>query len=38
VYGPGHYRFVDYIKVGIVPALLIYVIAILMVPMLWPLV
>ena len=36
VYGPGHYRFVDYIKVGIVPALLIYVIAIVMVPLLWP--
>ncbi len=38
VYGPGHYRFVDYIKVGIIPALLIYVIAILMVPWLWPVV
>jgi di/tricarboxylate transporter len=37
VYGPGHYRFVDYLKVGIVPALLIYVIVILMVPQLWPL-
>jgi di/tricarboxylate transporter len=36
VYGPGHYRFVDYIKVGIVPAVLIYVIAIIMVPLLWP--
>jgi di/tricarboxylate transporter len=37
VYGPGHYRFVDYLKVGIVPAVLIYIIAILMVPLLWPL-
>jgi di/tricarboxylate transporter len=37
VYGPGHYRFVDYIKVGIIPSILIYVIAILMVPLLWPL-
>jgi di/tricarboxylate transporter len=36
VYGPGHYRFVDYVKVGIVPAVLIYIIAILMVPLLWP--
>jgi di/tricarboxylate transporter len=36
VYGPGHYRFVDYVKVGIVPAVLIYFIAILMVPLLWP--
>jgi di/tricarboxylate transporter len=36
VYGPGHYRFTDYLKVGIVPALLIYIIAIIMVPLLWP--
>jgi di/tricarboxylate transporter len=36
VYGPGHYRFVDYVKVGIVPAMLVYVIAITMVPLLWP--
>ena len=28
VYGPGRYRFLDYIQVGIVPAVLIYVIAI----------
>ncbi len=38
VYGPGHYRFVDYVKVGIVPAVLIYIITILMVPLLWPVV
>jgi len=37
VYGPGRYRFTDYFRVGIVPALLIYVIAIGMVPLLWPL-
>jgi di/tricarboxylate transporter len=37
VYGPGRYRFTDYIKVGIVPAVLIYVIATIMVPLLWPL-
>jgi di/tricarboxylate transporter len=36
VYGPGHYRFLDYVKVGIIPAVLIYVIAIIMVPLLWP--
>jgi di/tricarboxylate transporter len=36
VYGPGHYRFLDYLKVGILPAVLIYVIAIVMVPLLWP--
>ncbi|MFL7809899.1 MAG: hypothetical protein AB8I80_14785, partial [Anaerolineae bacterium] len=37
VYGPGRYRFTDYLKAGIIPALLIYGIAILMVPLLWPL-
>jgi di/tricarboxylate transporter len=37
VYGPGHYRFLDYFKVGIIPTVLIYLIAILMVPLLWPL-
>ena len=36
VYGPGHYRFLDYVKVGIIPALLIYLICIIMVPLLWP--
>lgn len=37
VYGPGHYRFLDYVKVGIIPAVLVYIISILMVPLLWPL-
>jgi di/tricarboxylate transporter len=37
VYGPGRYRFTDYLKAGILPALLIYGIAVLMVPLLWPL-
>ncbi len=37
VYGPGHYRFLDYIKVGFLVSVLIYVIAIIMVPLLWPL-
>jgi di/tricarboxylate transporter len=36
VYGPGHYRFLDYIKVGLGAAILIYVIAIALVPILWP--
>jgi di/tricarboxylate transporter len=36
VYGPGRYKFLDYLKVGIVPTVLIYVIAIAMVPLLWP--
>ena len=37
VYGPGHYRFLDYVKVGLIPAVLVYVIAIIIVPVLWPL-
>ncbi len=37
VYGPGHYRFLDYVKVGVIPAVLVYIISILMVPLLWPL-
>ncbi|MGD8245505.1 MAG: SLC13 family permease [Anaerolineae bacterium] len=36
VYGPGHYRFLDYLKAGTLLAVLTYVIAIVMVPLLWP--
>ncbi len=36
VYGPGRYRFVDFLKVGLLPTLLIYAISITMVPLLWP--
>lgn len=37
VYGPGNYRFFDFVKVGALLTVLIYIIAILMVPWLWPL-
>ncbi|HNT74179.1 MAG TPA: SLC13 family permease [Anaerolineae bacterium] len=37
VYGPGRYKFMDFVKVGLFLTLLIYVIAIVMVPWLWPL-
>lgn len=37
VYGAGHYRFMDFIKVGAPLTLLIYLIAIILVPMIWPL-
>jgi di/tricarboxylate transporter len=37
VYGPGRYRFRDFIKVGALLTLLIYVIAIVLVPRIWPL-
>jgi len=37
VYGPGHYRFLDFIKVGSLLTILIYFIAILLIPLIWPL-
>lgn len=37
VYGPGKYRFSDFFKVGMPLTVLIYLIAILLVPWLWPL-
>ncbi len=37
VYGPGHYRFLDFPKVGLILSVLVYLIAITAVPWLWPL-
>jgi di/tricarboxylate transporter len=37
VYGPGGYRFVDFLKVGSLLTVLIYIVSILLVPLLWPL-
>jgi di/tricarboxylate transporter len=37
VYGPGRYRFVDFLKVGGLLTVLVYLIAIIMAPALWPL-
>jgi len=37
VYGLGHYRFFDFVKVGFVLTLFIFGIAILLVPLIWPL-
>ena len=37
VYGPGKYRFSDFFRVGAPLSAIIYVIAIVMVPMVWPL-
>jgi di/tricarboxylate transporter len=36
VYGPGKYRFMDFVKVGFPLTFLIYAIAILLVPVFWP--
>jgi di/tricarboxylate transporter len=37
VYGPGRYRFIDFIKVGGLLTLVVYLIAIVLTPLLWPL-
>jgi len=36
VYGPGRYKFVDFLKVGAIPTVLIYGLCIALVPVLWP--
>ncbi len=37
VYGPGNYRFFDFVKVGSILTLVIFIIALVMVPLIWPL-
>lgn len=37
VYGPGNYRFFDFMKVGALLTVLIFIIAIVLVPLVWPL-
>jgi di/tricarboxylate transporter len=37
VYGPGRYRFVDFLRVGSLLTLVIYLLAIVLVPWAWPL-
>jgi len=37
VYGLGRYRFMDFIKVGSILTVLIYIVAISLVPLVWPL-
>ncbi len=37
VYGPGRYRFTDFLKVGSLLTLIIYLITIFLVPIIWPL-
>lgn len=37
VYGPGRYRFMDFLKVGGLLTFVVYVISILLVPVIWPL-
>ena len=37
VYGPGRYKFIDFLKVGSILTVIIYIIAIVLVPRVWPL-
>lgn len=37
VYGPGRYRFADFLKVGSLLTVLIFIVALLLVPRVWPL-
>ena len=37
VYGPGRYRFVDFLKVGSLLTVIIFLLAIILVPVFWPL-
>ncbi len=37
VYGPGRYRFMDFVRVGGLLTLVVYLLAIVMTPLLWPL-
>jgi di/tricarboxylate transporter len=37
VYGPGRYRFVDFLKVGGLLTIVVYLLAIFLAPLLWPL-
>ena len=37
IYGPGRYRFLDFVKVGGILTVIIFIIAIIMTPILWPL-
>jgi di/tricarboxylate transporter len=37
VYGPGQYRFTDFLRVGLPLTLLIYLVAVILVPLIWPL-
>ncbi|PKN91829.1 MAG: SLC13 family permease [Chloroflexi bacterium HGW-Chloroflexi-6] len=37
IYGPGHYRFMDFLKVGGLLTFFVYILAILLTPLIWPL-
>jgi di/tricarboxylate transporter len=36
VYTPGRYRFVDFVKIGTILTIIVFVVSILLVPVFWP--
>ena len=36
VFGPGGYKYFDYVKVGLPLALILWVVSVLVIPMIWP--
>ena len=36
VFGPGGYRYSDYIKVGLPLGLILWIVSVIMIPMIWP--
>ena len=36
VFGPGGYRYSDYIKVGLPLGIILWIISVIMIPMIWP--
>jgi di/tricarboxylate transporter len=36
VYGPGGYRYSDYIKVGLPLGIILWIVSVLVIPMIWP--
>jgi di/tricarboxylate transporter len=36
VYGPGGYRFNDFVRVGVPLNLLLWVVAVILIPIVWP--
>ncbi|WP_429912226.1 SLC13 family permease [Glycocaulis sp.] len=37
VYGPGHYRFMDFVKIGVPLNVIMLIVAVVMIPLIWPL-
>jgi len=36
VYGPGGYKFTDYIKVGLPLGIILWILAVIFIPIFWP--